>query len=155
MININWEQAKRFCEFRGGYLPTEAQWEKAARGTEQLTYPWGDTINCNYANIKDCVGDTTQVGTYDLGKSPYGAYDMAGNVEEWVADWYMNTYYAESPLENPLGPSDQYVYVKYVVLRGGSWNSDSYLARATARLPLTPGVGNTGTGFRCARDVTQ
>ncbi len=151
VVNVNWESARRFCEWRGGSLPTEAQWEKAARGTEQLNYPWGDSINCNYANINGCVGDTTQVGTYELGKSPYGAYDMAGNVVEWVADWYMNTYYAESPLENPTGPSDQYVYVKYVVLRGGSWSSDSYLSRATSRLPLTPGVGSAATGFRCVR----
>ncbi len=153
VININWEQAQRFCEFRGGNLPTEAQWEKAARGAEQLTYPWGESISCNYANISGCVGDTTQVGSYELGKSPYGAYDMTGNVREWVFDWYMNTYYAESPLENPTGPSDQYFYVKYVVLRGGSWGSDAYLSRSTVRLPLTPGVGGVDTGFRCVRDA--
>lgn len=151
VVNINWEQAKRFCEWRGGSLPTEAQWEKAARGTGQLTYPWGEGISCNYANIKGCVGDTTQVGTYDLGKSLYGAYDMTGNVAEWVADWYMNTFYAESPVENPLGPDAQYVYVKYAVLRGGSWGQEAYPARATARLPLTPGVGSATTGFRCVR----
>lgn len=92
-------------------MPTEAQWEKAARGMDAnggYDYPWKDHNDCSFANYKDskvCVGDTTEVGKYPKGASPYGALDMAGNVWEWISDWYSATYYTSSPASNPLGPS--------------------------------------------------
>jgi formylglycine-generating enzyme required for sulfatase activity len=153
-VFVDWNMANTYCKWRGGQLPTEAQWEKAARGTDGRTYPWGEEIDCNKANYwardgrgGSCVGDTTAVGSYESGKSPYGIYDLAGNVWEWVADWYDATYYQNSPLENPLGPSSG----QKRVLRGGAWNVSNVGARSAYRGGEDPMYLDFFIGFRCSR----
>jgi len=151
VIFVDWNTAKTYCEWAGRRLPTEAQWEKAARGTEMFIYPWGDAMpDKNLLNYNDFVGDTTEVGIYPNGASLYGALDMAGNVWEWVNDWFAPGYYRNSPESNPLGPSTGRTHV----LRGGSWNLNDDLVRSTYR-GTHPSEPNLGIGFRCAMDGKQ
>jgi formylglycine-generating enzyme required for sulfatase activity len=151
VVYVGWESARAYCLWRGMDLPTEAQWEKAARGRDGRVYPWGDTIHPDYANYNEYVGETTEVGSYEAGKSPYGVYDMAGNVWEWVADWYAESYYLETPLDNPPGPASG----EYRVLRGGSWHDDDTIVTTSNRgWNQLEYFYNTDFGFRCATEQT-
>ncbi len=147
------QNADAYCHWAGRRLPTEAEWEKAARGTDDRRFPWGNVEptpkHLNYN--QRWIGEKTlmPVGSYEAGKSPFGAYDMAGNVWEWVADWYDPLYYEKSPARNPKGPETG----THKVLRSSGWHVETPLVRAFTRVKSEPLNRNDSTGFRCAADA--
>ena len=155
VINVSWNDAKAFCQWlskkmnKNIHLPTEAQWEKAARRRTQMRYPWGNSNpNCSIVNYNNCKGKTAPVGSYSSGISPYMVNDMGGNVYEWCKDWYNSTYYSNSPSRNPHGPSNGSIRVT----RGGAWNSLDFGVRASDRSGSTPSFRNNFIGFRVVQE---
>jgi formylglycine-generating enzyme required for sulfatase activity len=174
VVDVTWDDARAFCAWVGARVPSEAEWEKAARGTQALVYPWGNTWDSaklqsmdgiaqqSFANQADYLSwkakhiendpdaKTADVGSFPQGASPYGVLDMAGNAWEWVNDWFDPSYYQTSPKKNPKGPETG----EYKVLRGGAWDTPRTISFTWVRENfMAPNTGRRVTSFRCAKNA--
>lgn len=169
VVYVDWSMADAYCQWADAHLPTEAQWERAASGDDDRLFPWGNEWDVakrkrlNFADgnnpattsditLNDGFRENAPVASFPGGKSPYGMYDMAGNVWEWVADWYDPAYYSHSPADNPEGPTGPTESITMRSLRGGSWVAANEIVFHTSnRNGLEPTQSSESLGFRCAR----